>query len=204
MRAPTDRKLDVGAALTERSVARRRASTCCAAAVHGPASASNHFRAASRRGAANPIAISVAVRALVWMLLRLSDLRRRRSHAPRVGPQAPLGRTEGIIPPLGGRGGRLRAPLGLCAAHSPRRALLAAGDRIVVTVTGAGTLPVTLAFSPLGSVQPLGVAAADDRAALATPHDARSPAQATRATTVFLLSTAHDAAVAARAHDLAA
>ena len=81
---------------------------------------------------------------------------------------------------------------------------LAAGDRIVVTVTSAGTLPVALAFSPLGSVQPFGVAAADDRAALATPRDARSPAQATRATTVFLLSTAHDAAAAARAHDLAA
>ena len=81
---------------------------------------------------------------------------------------------------------------------------LAAGDRIVVTVTGAGTLPVALAFSPLGSVQPFGVAAADDRAALATPRDARSPAQATRATTVFLLSTAHDAVAAARAHDLAA
>ncbi len=81
---------------------------------------------------------------------------------------------------------------------------LAPGDRIAVTVTGAGTLPVTLAFSPLGSVQPLDVAAADDLAALATPRDARSPAQATRATTVFLLSTAHDAAAVTRAHGLAA
>ena len=82
--------------------------------------------------------------------------------------------------------------------------VITAGDRIVVTVTGAGTLPATLAFSPLGSVQPLDVAAADDLAALATPRDARFPAQATRATAAFWLSTAHDAAAATRAHELAA
>ncbi|MGB8854415.1 MAG: PSD1 and planctomycete cytochrome C domain-containing protein [Pirellulales bacterium] len=82
--------------------------------------------------------------------------------------------------------------------------MLAAGDRIVVTVTGAGTLPLRLAFSPLGSVQPLDVAANDDLAALAAPRDARSPAQAARATTAFLLSTTYDAAAATRAHELAA
>jgi hypothetical protein len=80
----------------------------------------------------------------------------------------------------------------------------AAGDRLVATVTVGDSIPFTLACSPLAAVQPLDVAAAADRSALATPRDARSPAQATRVTTVFLMSTGHAVAAFARAHDLAA
>ncbi len=80
----------------------------------------------------------------------------------------------------------------------------AAGDRIVATVTGPATVPIAFAFSPLGAVQPLDVAAADDLAALAAPRAGRSAAQNVRATTAFLLATTHDAAAAKEAHDLAA
>lgn len=80
----------------------------------------------------------------------------------------------------------------------------AAGDRLVATVTVGDSIPFTLACSPLAAVQPLDVSAAADRAAIATPRDARSPAQATRVTTVFLMSTGHAEAAFARAHDLAA
>jgi len=80
----------------------------------------------------------------------------------------------------------------------------APGDRLVVAVTVGDGIPFTLACSPLAAVQPLDVATAADRAALVTPRDARSPAQATRVTTVFLMSTGHAVAAFARAHDLAA
>ncbi len=80
----------------------------------------------------------------------------------------------------------------------------AAGERIVATVTAGAHIPLSLAFSPLAAVEPLDVAAADDLAALAAPRDRRSAEQAVRATTAFLVSTAHDAAAAARAHELAA
>ena len=76
------------------------------------------------------------------------------------------------------------------------------GDRLVATLTGAGTLPVTVAFSPLGAVEPLAVAAADDLAALATPAAARSAAQTARVATIYLLSTAHDRAAFDQAHAL--
>jgi hypothetical protein len=61
-----------------------------------------------------------------------------------------------------------------------------------------------MAFSPLAAPQPLGVASADEIAALSTPPASRTPAQAARVTTAFLLSTAHDPAAAAEAHALAA
>jgi hypothetical protein len=80
----------------------------------------------------------------------------------------------------------------------------AAGDRLVATVTVGDSIPFTLACSPLRAVQPLDVAAAEDRAAVATPREARSPAQAARVATVFLVSTGHEAAAVSRAHDLAA
>jgi len=76
------------------------------------------------------------------------------------------------------------------------------GDRLVATLTGSGTLPVTVAFSPLGAVEPLEVATADDRAALAIPADARSPAQTARVAAVWLLSTARDRGTFDQAHAL--
>jgi len=81
---------------------------------------------------------------------------------------------------------------------------LAAGERLVATVAVNGVVPFTLGFSPLAAAQPLDVAAADDRTALVTASAARSPQQAARAATVFILSTRHDAAAAARAFELAA
>jgi hypothetical protein len=80
----------------------------------------------------------------------------------------------------------------------------AVGDRIVATVTAGAGIPLMVAFSPFAATAPLHVAAVDDLAALAKPRAARSAAEATRASTVFLMSTAHDAAGAARAHALAA
>jgi hypothetical protein len=68
------------------------------------------------------------------------------------------------------------------------------GDRLVATIGGDGRIPVRLAVTPLGAVDPKEVARADDLAALTTPASARSPEQAGRAVSLFLLSTAHDRA----------
>jgi hypothetical protein len=83
-------------------------------------------------------------------------------------------------------------------------ATLAPGDRIVATLAGSGTIPVAIAFSPLAAAQPLDVAGLEDLEALAAPRGSRSAAAAVRATGVFLLATAHDAAAAAQAHEMAA
>jgi hypothetical protein len=86
--------------------------------------------------------------------------------------------------------------------------VLAAGERIAATVTAprglAPGLAFSLACSPLAAVHPLDVAAAADRAALTTPRESRSSAQAVRVTDLFLLSTRHDAKAVARAEELAA
>jgi len=76
------------------------------------------------------------------------------------------------------------------------------GDRLVATLAGAGTLPFTVDVSPLGAVEPLAVATAEDRVALATTPAARSAAQTALAATVYLLSTARDRAVFDQAHAL--
>ena len=55
-----------------------------------------------------------------------ADFRRRRSDAAGVGPQAALAGAEGAVPPLGRRGRRLRAALGLRTARAARPA---AGQR---------------------------------------------------------------------------
>jgi hypothetical protein len=81
---------------------------------------------------------------------------------------------------------------------------LAPGERLQADVSISGRTPFTMAFSPLAAPQPLGVASADEIAALSTPPASRTPAQAARVTTAFLLSTAHDPAAAAEAHALAA
>ena len=80
----------------------------------------------------------------------------------------------------------------------------APGDQIVATVTAGPGVAFTIAFSPLAAVQPLEVAAAEDLAAVLTPSTARSPDQALRVARMFLLSSGHDAAAAARMHELAA
>jgi hypothetical protein len=71
---------------------------------------------------------------------------------------------------------------------------LAPGERLVASIGGDGKLPVQLAISPLGAIEPSAVAAADDQAAITTPASARSLEQAARVSTVFLLSTAFDRA----------
>ena len=68
------------------------------------------------------------------------------------------------------------------------------GERLVVTVEGAGDVPVKVTVSPLAAVDPLDAASVDDVAALLVPASARSPAQVIRATTVFLMATAYDRA----------
>ena len=69
------------------------------------------------------------------------------------------------------------------------------GDRLVATVSGDGRIPVRLSASPFGALDPKDVAGADDLATITTPVSARSPAQAQRAASLFLLSTAHNRAV---------
>jgi hypothetical protein len=78
------------------------------------------------------------------------------------------------------------------------------GDRLVATIGGDGRIPVRLAVTPLGAIDPMEVARADDLAATATPSSARSPEQAGRAASLFLLSTAHDRAASDAVRSLAA
>ena len=73
----------------------------------------------------------------------------------------------------------------------------APGDRLQASVSIPGQIPFTLSLCPLAAPQPRDVAAADDRAALAAPRPSRTPAQAARVTTAFLLSTEYDPAAAA-------
>jgi len=69
---------------------------------------------------------------------------------------------------------------------------LGPGDRLVVVISGEARLPLELGVSPLGEVDPLEVAADDDRAVLSIPASARSEDQTRRATELFLLATAAD------------
>jgi len=68
------------------------------------------------------------------------------------------------------------------------------GERLVATIGGEGRLPVRLAVSPLGAVEPLEVASAAALAAVATPASARSPEESNRLAELFLLSTGFDRA----------
>jgi hypothetical protein len=71
---------------------------------------------------------------------------------------------------------------------------VAAGDRLVVTLAGEGRLPIQIAVSTLGEVEPLLAGSETDRAAVVAPASARSPEQASRVSELFLLSTARDRA----------
>ncbi|MFM8415837.1 MAG: PSD1 and planctomycete cytochrome C domain-containing protein [Planctomycetota bacterium] len=79
---------------------------------------------------------------------------------------------------------------------------LAHGDRLVATISGDVRLPVRLALSPLGEVEPQRVATAADLTAIVTPASARSPAQEARVAELFLLSTARDRAAYDTTRDL--
>jgi hypothetical protein len=79
---------------------------------------------------------------------------------------------------------------------------VAAGERLVATIGGEGRLPVQLAVSPLGEIEPLEVAADRDIAAVIAPASARSPQEEIRVAELFLLSTAHDRAAYDRAQAL--
>jgi hypothetical protein len=81
---------------------------------------------------------------------------------------------------------------------------LAAGDRLVVTVTGDAALPLAFAASPLAALEPLEVVPAADLAALRVSAATRSPEQADQVATAFLLATAHDRAAFDALHALAA
>ncbi|MFM9057803.1 MAG: DUF1553 domain-containing protein [Planctomycetaceae bacterium] len=81
---------------------------------------------------------------------------------------------------------------------------LADGDRLVVTVTADRALPLAWAASPLAAIEPLEVMPAADLAALRVSAEARSPEQAERVATAFLLATAHDRAAFDAVHALAA
>ena len=117
----------------------------------------------------------------------------------RGGAEVPGVDDEWRLPKEPPADGRLEAVWLLAAP-----AALAPGDRIVATLAGSGTIPVSIAFSPLAAAQPLEVAGPEDLEALAAPRGARSAAVAARAATAFLLATSHDAAAAARTHELAA
>ena len=117
----------------------------------------------------------------------------------RSGVEVPGVGDEWRLPKRTPADGRLEAVWVLAAPVS-----LASGDRLVATLTGSGTVPISIAFSPLAAAEPLDTAGPEDLAALATSRGSRSPAAAARATTAFLMATAHDAAAAARAHQLAA
>ena len=81
--------------------------------------------------------------------------------------------------------------------------VLARGERLVATVGGDGRLPVQIAISPLGAIEPALAAAADDRAVLTTPGLARSPEQSARATAAFFFSTGFDRVAFDQVHTLA-
>ena len=103
-----------------------------------------------------------------------------------------------------------RLPFELPEAASPRAVwlidplVIQPGDRLVATIGGDGRIPVRLSASPLGATDPKDVARADDLAAITTPASARSPEQARRAASLFLLSTAHDGAAYDAVQTLAA
>jgi hypothetical protein len=78
------------------------------------------------------------------------------------------------------------------------------GDRLVATIGGDGRIPVRLAVTPLGAIDPMEVARADDLAGLSTPSSARSPEQARRTASLFLLSSRHDRAASDAVRSLAA
>jgi len=103
-----------------------------------------------------------------------------------------------------------RLPFELADTARPRAVwlvgplVLQPGDRLVATVGGDGRIPMRLSASPFGAVAPKDVAGADDLATITTPASARSPEQAHRATSLFLLSTAHDQAAYDAVRTLAA
>ena len=76
------------------------------------------------------------------------------------------------------------------------------GERLVATIGGEGRLPVRLAVSPLGEVEPLAVAAEPDLTAVIAPASARSPEEQARVTELFQLSTAYDRGAFDRMHAL--
>jgi hypothetical protein len=80
---------------------------------------------------------------------------------------------------------------------------LATGDRLVAMIGGEARLPIQLAVSPLGGVEPLTVASATDRATLVLSPSARSADQVERAGMLFLLATAADRPAFDQAHALA-
>ena len=77
-------------------------------------------------------------------------------------------------------------------------------ERVVVRITGESRLPMRLAISPLGGLEPLEVASPAELASLRVPAADRTPADSARATGGFLLATAHDRAAFSEAHALAA
>ncbi len=117
----------------------------------------------------------------------------------RGGAEVPGVDDEWRLPKQPPADGRLEAVWLLAAP-----AALEPGDRIVATLSGSGDIPVSIAFSPLVAAHPLDVARPEDLEAIAVPRESRSSAVAGRVTSAFLLATAHDAAAAARAHELAA
>jgi len=78
------------------------------------------------------------------------------------------------------------------------------GARLVATISAPGKVPLRLAVSPLGAVEPTDVARPADLAALTTPASARSPDQTRDIAALFLLSTAHDRAAYDEARALSA
>ncbi|MFM1904174.1 MAG: hypothetical protein RLZZ440_2074, partial [Planctomycetota bacterium] len=103
-----------------------------------------------------------------------------------------------------------RLPFDLAEGSSPLEAwwltdpvTLAPGERLVATIGGDGKLPVRIAASPLGAVDPLLAADAAVRSALSTPVAARSPDQAALATAAFFFGTAFDPAAFDQVHTLA-
>ncbi len=78
------------------------------------------------------------------------------------------------------------------------------GDKLIASFGGDNTLPLRLAVSPFGATDPSSAAAAADLAALSVTSDKRSADQIALASSLFLLSTAHDRPAYDQAHQLAA
>jgi hypothetical protein len=78
---------------------------------------------------------------------------------------------------------------------------LAAGDQVVVSISGDNTLPLRVSLSPLAALEPLDTA--KGIASLSIPAEKRTPAQIREAGESFLFSTIHDRAAYDQSHQFA-
>jgi hypothetical protein len=130
--------------------------------------------------------------------LRIGDSAAKRT-VYKSGAEIPGLQNEWKLPLQAPKDGKIRA---IWLLETP--VTVNAGDRIVAKLEGDNLLPMRFFVTPIGALEPLQAADATVVKALSVPAAQRTPAQAAAVLKSFVFSTAHDKAVSAETHRLAA